>query len=245
MNIDRAEDAGTCSPDPEDPHENREADIALARACASGDEAAIRTFEAAYLPEVKACRARLRGHALALDELEQRVREKLFVKGAIGHYSGKGSLRHWLRVVTARLVIDHVRELRPEIVLEEQLLNGLKDRGVEIAYAKAELQGEARAALRLALGALTDRQKLLLSSEARGVALSSLAAEHRVHVRSMQRWVREAHSVFLAEFRRVLAERLRVMPDEVSSMVRFVRSQLASGLGALVRDTATPAGCVA
>ena len=54
----------------------------------------------------------------------------------------------------------------------------------------------------------------------------------------MQRWVREAHEVFLAAFRCTLAQRLRIAPRDLSSVLACARSQLLSGLGALGDDTA-------
>lgn len=242
MSLDRAEivDAGESSQEQADVTLDRAADIALARACAAGDNRAIRTFETKFFAEVRACHARIRRHGLALDELEQLVREKLFVKGAIAQFLGKSGLHRWLRVLTTRLIVDHVRCRRSEVPLEDQLLRGLADSDVEAALAKAQLRCEIRVALRQAFTVLTDRQKLLLQSEVRGVALSTIAAMYHVHVRSIQRWTREAHGVFLTQLRRALADRLRMTPGGLSSMVRFARSQLVSGLGDLIRESASP-----
>src|ERR1700704_4083823 len=101
---------------------DRAAELYLARTCAAGDTAAIRAFEAEFFAEVRACHARIRPRGLGVDELEQCVREKLFVKNAITSFSGKGDLRRWLRVLATRLIFDHGRVLRPEMALEDQLL---------------------------------------------------------------------------------------------------------------------------
>src|SRR5262249_17992863 len=152
-------------------------------------------------------------------------------------FSGKGELRRWLRVLTTRLVIDHVRSLHPEVSLEDELVPCLLDDTADATLAKAELRAAFRSALHQAFAALSDRQKLLLRSEIRGTPLPAIATTYRVHLRSIQRWLRDAHDAFLAEFRRVLADRLRIPAGDLSSMLAFARSQLRSGLGELVQTS--------
>jgi RNA polymerase sigma-70 factor, ECF subfamily len=221
---------------------DRAAELYLARACAAGDGAALRAFEAEFFVEVRACHARIRPRSLGLDELEQRIREKLFVKNAIASFTGKGDLRRWLRVLTTRLIFDHGRASLPEVPLEDQLLPDALNGSADATLAKAQLRAEIRAALHQAFSALTDRQKLLVQSEIRGTPLSALATTYQVNVRSIQRWVREAHDAFLAEFRGALAHRLRVAPDDLSSVLGFARSQLLSGIGDLGQDSAARRG---
>jgi RNA polymerase sigma-70 factor (ECF subfamily) len=216
---------------------DRAAELYLAHACAAGDDAAIRAFEAEFFAEVRACHARIRPRSLGLDELEQRIREKLFVKNAIASFSGKGDLRRWLRVLTTRLIFDVVRVAHPEVPLEDQLLPDALATGADATLAKAQLRAEIRAALHDAFSALTDRQKLLVRSEVRGTPLAAIATTYQVNVRSIQRWVREAHDVLLVKFRGTLARRLRVAPGDLSSVLAFARSQLLSGLGELGRDS--------
>lgn len=220
------------------PHDavDRAAELYLARACAAGDSAAIRAFEAEFFAEVRACHARIRPRGLGLDELEQRTREKLFVNNAIASFSGKGDLRRWLRVLTTRLIFDHARVLRPEVPLEDQLLPDALNTSADATLAKVELRTEIRAALRQAFAALSDRQKLLVQSEIRGMPLAAIATTYQVNVRSIQRWVRDAHDAFLAAFRRALGDRLRVAPGDLSSVLAFARSQLVSGIGDLAHD---------
>lgn len=220
---------------------DRAAELYLTRVCAAGDCAAIRAFEAEFFAEVRACHARIQPRGLGLDELEQRIREKLFVNNAIVRYSGKGDLRRWLRVLTTRLIFDHMRSVHPEAPLDDQLTAGLLESAADVTLAKAQLRAEIRLALRDAFAVLTDRQKLLLLGELRGTPLSAIAVTYRVHVRSLQRWVRDARDVFLAELRCALARRLRVAPGDLSSVLTFARSQLLSGLGDLAPESMSEA----
>jgi RNA polymerase sigma-70 factor (ECF subfamily) len=212
---------------------DRAAELYLARACAAGDSGALRAFEAEFFAEVRACHVRIAPRGLGLDELEQQVREKLFVKNAIASFSGKGDLRRWLRVLTTRVIFDHGRAFHPEVPLEDQLLPDALIGSADATLAKAQLRAEIREALSQAFAALTDRQKLLVQSEIRGTPLSALATTYQVNVRSIQRWVREAHDAFLTTFRSTLAHRLRMAPDDLSSVLAFARSQLLSGIGDL------------
>ena len=220
---------------------DRAAELYLTRACAAGDCAAIRAFEAEFFAEVRACHERIRPHSLGVDELEQRIREKLFANKAISRFSGKGDLRRWLRVLTTRLIFDHMRSSQSAVPLEDQLLPDSVASTADATLAKAQLRTEIRIALREAFAALTDRQQLLVQAEVRGTPLAALAATYQVNVRSIQRWVRDAHDALLAGFRGALGRRLRLAPGELSSVIAFARSQLRSGLGELVQDPVAPA----
>jgi RNA polymerase sigma-70 factor (ECF subfamily) len=216
---------------------DRGAELYLAHACAAGDCVAIRAFEAEFFPEVRACHARIRPPSLGVDELEQRIREKLFAHKAVSRFSGKGDLRRWLRVLTTRLIFDHVRSIRPAVPLEDQLLPDAVASTAEATRPNAALRAEIRGALREAFAAMTDRQKLLVQAEVRGTPLSALAETYQVNVRSIQRWVRDAHDALLAGFRGALGCRLRIAPGELSSVIAFARSQLLSALGDLRRES--------
>ena len=78
----------------------RPAELALARACATGDAAALARFEAATFDEVDAAWAAVRSPPVERDELRQAVRTRLFVAGEqparITGYHGRGPLRAWI-----------------------------------------------------------------------------------------------------------------------------------------------------
>lgn len=237
--------AASASPVPADDVRDaldRGAELYLAHACAAGDCTAIRAFEADFFTEVRACHARIRPHNLGIDELEQRIREKLFANKVISRFSGKGDLRCWLRVLTTRLIFDHVRSTQPAVPLEDQLVPDAGASPLDATLAKAQLRAEIRIALREAFGGLTDRQKLLVQAEVRGMPLSALAETYQVNVRSIQRWVRDAHDTLLAGFRGSLGHRLRLASGELSSVLAFARSQLLSALGDLLCEPTASAG---
>ncbi len=84
-------------------------DLYLACACALDAPGAVAAFgEAAYMPLVQRYLLRARANRGILDELCQRVREKLLVGATpkIGDYGGRGPLKKWIEVVALRITID-------------------------------------------------------------------------------------------------------------------------------------------
>src|SRR4051812_26013639 len=86
-----------------------EPDLTLAAACAAGDASALAAFERDFLPQVPGYLTRLAKQPAFIDEVQQLLREKLFVAKKILEYSGQGPLGAWLRVVTVRLALDLLR----------------------------------------------------------------------------------------------------------------------------------------
>src|SRR5262249_24097690 len=89
----------------------RAADLYLAVACAARVPGAVDAFEHTHVRRVGTYLARKRPSAAFVDEVQQVVREKLFVgkDGAppkIAEYSGQGGLAGWVRVIALRVAID-------------------------------------------------------------------------------------------------------------------------------------------
>jgi RNA polymerase sigma-70 factor (ECF subfamily) len=69
-----------------------------------------------------------------------------------------------------------------------------------------------------------------------GLALERIGAMYRTHKSTVSRWVAKAREDVLAEARQRLAERLRLSPDELHSLMRAVRSHLDLSLPSLLRE---------
>src|SRR5438270_7708306 len=107
-----------------------QADIELARACASGDPGAIERFDAELASCVDRAVRKIGGDRGAVDEVTQRLRERLLVgtperAARITEYTGRGPLRAWLRVVATRELLDMRRREKFETPLGERTLDGL------------------------------------------------------------------------------------------------------------------------
>jgi RNA polymerase sigma-70 factor (ECF subfamily) len=112
------------------------ADLWLACACAKSDRRALETFEHEFGVEITRGLSQLAGDAVRGDDFKQEVRHKLFIgkEGAgpkIAEYSGRGSLRRWVRITARRTYIDlmRVRQRDPEVLVGDDLVS---DRAEEI-----------------------------------------------------------------------------------------------------------------
>lgn len=217
----------------------RVAELYLACACANGDEAALRAFEAAYFAEVDFALRRLRNVAIDQSEARQLVRERLFLPDASGarriaSWSGTGALRTWVRVLATRVLLDRLRQQPREVPLEDALLEAPSDQtDAELQLIKERFRPQLRAAMAEAIGRLDARQRLLLRCELEGRSLNDVARLYQVNLRSVQRWLCDARDALLAELRAAIEQRV---PDEADSLLRLMRSQIASSIAALAAD---------
>jgi RNA polymerase sigma-70 factor (ECF subfamily) len=217
-------------------------DLYLACACADGDGAALQAFDAAYLPEARRSLARLRTATVPVDDLAQMLREKLFVSPAgapgIVKYSGRGSLRNWVRVLLTHLLVDlgRERQRRAEAPLEtsdELDIPVVPD--IEVDYLKISYRAEFKAAFAAATRGLSSRQRNLLRQQLLfGVSVEQIATLHSVHRATASRWLAEAREQLYLGTRRELEQRLDLDPSEFESLLRLVRSQIEVSLERLL-----------
>ena len=105
-------------------------DLALARACAAGDEAAWERFLVRYRPVLRAAALILCKDEAAAQEMVSTLIGDLFGtasdregrrRSKLAAYSGRGSLAGWLRAALAQMCIDRHRVTRKFVSLEEAL----------------------------------------------------------------------------------------------------------------------------
>src|SRR5262249_26812555 len=87
-------------------------DLYVACACADGNAAAVAIFEREYLARVVASAARVNRSPDFVDEVRQRLRERLLVGAAprIADYNGSGPLAGWVRVAVIRTALNLRRD---------------------------------------------------------------------------------------------------------------------------------------
>jgi RNA polymerase sigma-70 factor (ECF subfamily) len=223
--------------------ELRLCDLYLACACATLDETALKSFDDAYIPEVRRALSRVQTNAVSIDDAKQMLREKLFVSHAgdpptITKYSGRGDLRNWVRVVLSHLVIDRAREYerRQEVPIDTaDALDIPSELDVELGYLKVRYRSEFQSAFAAAIGSLTSRQRNLLRQQAVfGTSLGEIAAVYSVHRATGVRWLAEAREQLYSSTRRALERSLQLERGEFESLLRLVRSQLEVSLERLL-----------
>jgi RNA polymerase sigma-70 factor (ECF subfamily) len=218
------------------------ADLYLACACIEGEAAALRAFEQHLFGEVRAVYARVRPLGHTREDVEQMVRERLFVASTPGRpriadYGGASSLRHWLRVVVARLLINLATRAPHDLSAGADLSEAIEAiiDEPEVEYLKQTYRAEARASFREAVAALEPRPRAVLRAALLdGCSIDDLAGVYSVHRATAARWLGDARLALGAELKKAMAQRLRVSPDELESILVLVRSQLELSLDRLI-----------
>lgn len=210
-------------------------DLALACACAAGHADALSRFEREFAGDLALAHARGGGHVMAKDEFQQRVRERLFVAVPgrdvrIAAYGGRGTLRSWVRVTAARVLIDAARKATPidAPASDTRLFDRVADReDPELDYMRATYGAAVPEAMRDGLAGLTPRQRNLLRQRyLSGLSTDRLAAMYAVHRATAFRWLEEARVALFAGMRKALGERLRVADHELDSVIELLASRV-------------------
>jgi RNA polymerase sigma-70 factor, ECF subfamily len=116
----------------------RARDLALARACATGNEQAWDVFLTEYRETLYSSAYAITGNHATGRELADSLYAELFGmttpderrRSKLQYYTGRGSLAGWLRSVLARRYIDDYRKAKRMVSLDEQIDNGEADLAV-------------------------------------------------------------------------------------------------------------------
>jgi RNA polymerase sigma-70 factor, ECF subfamily len=218
------------------------ADLYLACACARGDVRAIQCFEQAYFGEVARAFRRARASEIQQADLEQMLREKLFVAGPgeapkITGYAGSGPLRLWVRAVATRTLHNLVTRGPKETALDPEALANTEAAidDPELEHMRGLYRGEFKQAFAEALSAMSYSDRLLLHRRFEGQrTLDELAAAYDVHTNTIARWLGRARHTLETKVKQSLAGRLALNEVELASVLRLIRSQLDVTLGRLL-----------
>ena len=209
-------------------------EIYLACACASGDPNAIALFDQRYLVEVPKFLARFHPSPHTVADVRQHLLERLFVDGKVAQYSGRGSLRSWLRIVTLRVASDLRRQDRMHDDLDDAVPAQALD--PELALVKSRYGEALRAALRDAFAALTTEERGVLRLHyLDGLNADRIAIVIGVSRATATRRIAAARERVVAQTHGLLRERLQATQKELESLLGVVRSDLAMSLSGLLR----------
>ncbi|HEX9105397.1 MAG TPA: sigma factor-like helix-turn-helix DNA-binding protein, partial [Polyangia bacterium] len=173
-------------------------DLWLAYGCAVGDEAALGAFDRELLSQVGLLLARLQPTPQLVDEVCQRLREKLLVAppGAqprIVDYAGRGPLVAWVRVAAVRAALDLLRAggARADADVEpDDLAAAAASSSPELDYLKQRYRPQFEAAFQDALRALDSEQRNVLRLHVlEGLNIEQIGALFKVHRSTVARWI--------------------------------------------------------
>jgi RNA polymerase sigma-70 factor (ECF subfamily) len=170
-------------------------DLELVAAVLAGDATAVAGFEGRFAPEIRQIAARL-GIRRDVDELVQSLLVRIVVGGPdaapkLASYRAQGSLHAWVRAVTTRFVIDHVRHARAqpscEPLAESQLV---RSQGIDGALQQARWATLVRDSVCSAFDELSPRERNLLRAAVfHRLSVDELGAMYHVHRATAARWL--------------------------------------------------------
>jgi RNA polymerase sigma-70 factor (ECF subfamily) len=207
------------------------ADMYLASACAEGAPVALAEFERAFVSQVPQYIARLKPTPELLDEVKQRLRERLFVGAADGRakireYSARGPLGGWVRVIAMRLALD-LLDARASASPEKLEPASRSTSEMEAEYVKRRYGAALQNALTQAIAEIAPEQRHVLRLHfAEGVTLDRMGeilGKHRVTV---CRQIAAARRAIIEATRRIMLADMAMPASEFDSLIRVVRSQL-------------------
>ncbi|MGB8011925.1 MAG: sigma-70 family RNA polymerase sigma factor [Terriglobales bacterium] len=225
-------------------------ELALARACAAGNERAWQDFISRYRQKLHSMALHItRDSAHAADLADSLFADLYGVnahegmrKSKLLSYTGRGSLEGWLRTVMAQEFINRYRKQKRTVSLEEQT-----EQGVQFAAAVQQPEGAADRTSERRLESATDEALAELSSEDRftlasyyldGRTLAEIARTLGLHESSVSR---RLDRLATGLRKRILAglrtrgmshaQAVEAMEADVRDMQLNLRSQLAQDSG--------------
>ncbi len=216
--------------------------VHLAIACVAGSDAAIRRFESELFDELPATGARMHVRPELVRDVESHLRHVLYVdepgrRAALWAYSGRGDLRSYLRVIITRELVRLIdRDRRDANLASDAILRLISPtEGPELAVLREQYRGDVDAAIRTALGSLTESSRALLRySVVDGWSIDRIGMLYGIHRATAARRIGQAREELAASIRTGLATRLGIAIDEVDSIVRMVQSRLDVSLERLL-----------
>jgi RNA polymerase sigma-70 factor, ECF subfamily len=207
-------------------------DLYLAAACTASDPVAVARCEQLNARDIERGFDSLSATPALREETWQRLRERIFVgkrdqPPAIASFTGRGSLRKWLRVAATRLALNVVRSQRRDEPIEAAA--ELEDAADDLAlgHFKRTYQAAFKEAFGAAVAELTPLQRTLLRMHLLDrLSIDQLGELHGVHRTSAARWLREARALLAEGTRRHLHARLGVSDPELDSIMNVVRSRI-------------------
>ncbi len=215
-------------------------DLVLASACCEGDPRALQVFEREVLPRVRKSVARLNSEPEFIDEVLQKVRERLLLREGkaeprLTQYAGRGPLVHWLRAAAVRTALNLHKQRAVSRAGTTSLRHAEQAPSVsapESQLHKRQLRSAFKVAFQAALDTLTaEERELLRLSAIEGLSIDKLQARMGQHRSTMSRQLLKIREQLFARTRRQLIQQLGLVSrGEVRNVAGFVNSELELSL---------------
>lgn len=210
-------------------------EVALAKACAAGESAALAQFEATYAPLIRTT-ARRFGDASFADEIVQAVRERLLLReGAaaprIGTFTGEGPLAGFVQATTVRVALNRLSShARHSLPMDDEAVLSLpsNETGPELAAIRQRFRAEFKEAFAVAMQALDHEVRTALRLYyLDGLSLADLGKLYDWSVPTASRRLASARTALLSATRAHLGSKLGLNEREIDSVLRLLESRLS------------------
>jgi RNA polymerase sigma-70 factor (ECF subfamily) len=209
-------------------------DLHLALACAAGNRAAMEAFEQRYFGNIDRAVACVVRDGGSVDDVRQRVRERLFVADAGGiapvvEYAGRGDLRRLVDVAALRIALNLRRGDERRLARDGTFASDVVDDALddpELGFIKQTYRVQLKAAFERAIASLQARERNLLRYHLlQHLGIDQLGVLYGVHRSTAARWLAAARAT-VAE--RVRAELTAELADEsvLHDAIELARSRL-------------------
>ena len=234
-------------------------DLCLAVACARGDEAAWADFYRDYRSYLINIARTMTQDAGAAEQLADStfaelygLRESAGVRvSKFSFYSGRGSLRGWLRAVVFQLSADQHRQTSRLVQTEEpedidRLASAeAAERAVapEVSFVNDRYRAGVADALRRAIGELEARERLLLAYYYyEEMTLREIGQLFDVHEATISRWLAKAQKRVRKLVEKSLARDQGFNRREVSEAIQLAAEEMNHSVREHLFDAAEPGG---
>jgi RNA polymerase sigma-70 factor (ECF subfamily) len=208
-------------------------DVYLACACVEKVRGAAAAFERRFGRVIRRAVSRVLGTADERQEAEQRAWQHLLVGGEsdgpprIGQYLGQGPLDKWISVAAMRIAISFGRSESAERRLRDKAIAEASGIDPEHLFMKGELREAFEAAVSAALARLKPRERLVLKLYlVSGMTLEAIGKSLGVTRQAVTKTLTHARESIVSEVDTSVRERLNMSKDDLTSVLRYVASQL-------------------
>ena len=208
-------------------------DFALGVACIDRRPGAVAEVERLCGASIDAAVARIDRSPELRDEVRQTLWQRLFI-GTPGQaprilsYAGRGPLAGWVAVAAQRIALD-LRRAAARAAGSDPLADQLlpSEDHPEVDYVRMKYKTEFEAAVRDALAALPDRDRLLLRlTTVSGLSHEQIANIYKVNQSTVTRWIARARAEVLETTERCVCTKLGVKRDEFMSLAGLLVSRI-------------------
>ena len=224
-------------------------DLCLATACAKGDEQAWEDFFREYRSYLVSVARTMTQDAGAAEQLADSTFAELYGLRESGgsrvskfsFYSGRGSLRGWLRAVVFQLSADHHRQTSRLVQTEEPeemdrmvLAAATPERKVtsDLDYVQQRYRDAISAALQQAISELEPRERLLLAYYYYDeMTLREIGQLFDVHEATISRWLTKVQKRLRKLVEKGLARDHRFNRREVTEAIEMAAEQMDLTVG--------------